>query len=88
MTTTLQARVDDQLAHAARERAENQGVSLSRYLINLVHQDLAEAEEAEFWRSFTDYYDDPRHVAEAQAEAERYADTLTDGVDDAARDAG
>lgn len=75
MLTTLQPRVDDQLASAACERAETQGVSLSRYLINLVRQDLAQAEEAEFWRSFTDYYDDPRHVAEAQAEAERYAHT-------------
>lgn len=87
MPTTLQARVDDQLATAARERAENQGVSLSRYLINLVQQDLARAEEAEFWRSFTDYYDDPRHVAEAQMEAERYSHTLTDGLDDPAGDA-
>lgn len=77
----LQTRVDDELAQAARKRAEDQGLSLSRYLTNLVRQDLAHAEEAAFWRSFTDYYEDPQHVVEAQAEAERYAAALTDGLD-------
>lgn len=85
MTTMLQARVDDRLAEAARRRADDQGLSLSRYLANLVSQDVAQAEESAFWRSFTDYYDDPRHVAESQAEAERYAHTLTDGLDEGAR---
>jgi hypothetical protein len=87
MTAMLQTRVDDELASAARKRAEDQGLSLSRYLTNLVRQDLEQAEEAGFWRSFTGYYDDPQHVAEAQAEAERYAAALTDGLD-AHEDAG
>jgi hypothetical protein len=76
----LQTRVDDELADAARQRAEEQGLSLSRYLTNLVRRDLADAEEAAFWRSFTDYYDDPRRVAEVQADAESFAGTLTDGL--------
>lgn len=81
MTTTLQARLDDHLGKAARRRARDQGMSLSRYLTDLVRRDLAQAEEAAFWKSFTDYYSDPRHVVEAQAEAEEYRRTLTDGVD-------
>lgn len=81
MTAMLQARVDDELAAAARERAAAEGVSLSRYLANLVRHDLELAEEAAFWRSFTKYYEDPDHVAEAQAEAELYASTLSDGLD-------
>lgn len=79
--TIVQARVDERLARAARRRAREQGVSLSRYLVNLVRRDLAQAEEAAFWQGFTDYYDDPRRVAEAQADAESYAGTLTDGLD-------
>jgi hypothetical protein len=81
MTAMLQTRVDDELARAARKRAEDQGLSLSRYLTALVREDLAKAEEEAFWRSFTDYYGDPRHVDEAQAETERYAPALTDGLD-------
>jgi antitoxin component of RelBE/YafQ-DinJ toxin-antitoxin module len=80
MSTMLQTRVDDELADAARQRAEDQGLSLSRYLTNLVRRDLAQAEEAAFWQSFTDYYDNPQRVAEAQAEVEQYAGTLTDGL--------
>lgn len=81
MTTMLQARVDDRLADAARRRASDQGVSLSRYLTDLLRRDLAQAEEDAFWRPFLAYYEDPRHVAEAQAEAEQYAHTLTDGLE-------
>lgn len=77
----LQTRVEDELAEAARQRAEEQGLSLSRYLTNLVRQDLAHAEEAAFWQSFTNYYEHPHHVEEAQAEAERYAAALADGLD-------
>jgi hypothetical protein len=79
--TTLQARVADELAAAARRRADNQGMSLSRYVAELVQQDLARAEEEAFWQEFTDYFADESHVAEAQAEAELYAATLTDGLD-------
>lgn len=77
----LQARVDERLADAARRRASDQGVSLSRYLTDLLRRDLAQAEEAEFWRSFIAYYEDPRQVARAQDDAEEYAQTLTDGLD-------
>lgn len=82
MTATLQARVNERLAKAARRRARETGTSVSRYLTDLVRRDVAQAEEAAFWQSFADYYRDPRHVAEVQAEAERFAATLTDGLED------
>lgn len=81
MTTTLQARVDEELAQAVRRRANEEGVSVSGYLTELVRRDVRQAQDDAFWQSFTDYYSDPEHVAEAQAEAERYAETLTDGIE-------
>lgn len=77
----MQARVTGALAEAARRRAGDRGVSLSRYLAELVQQDLVRAEAQAFWSAFGDYYADERRVAEAQAVAESQAETLTDGFD-------
>ncbi|TQN28746.1 hypothetical protein FHX37_4110 [Haloactinospora alba] len=73
--------MEEGLAEAARRRAQEQGVSLAKYLIDLVRHDLRQAEEEAFWQPFADYYSDPEKVSEAQAEAERYAATLADGID-------
>ncbi len=55
---------------------------MSRYLAELVRDDVARAEEAAFWQSFTDYYSDARNVREAQEVAEEFAATLRDGLED------
>lgn len=77
----MQARVTGALAAAARRRAGDRGVSLSRYLAELVQEDLATAEAQAFWSAFSDYYADEHRVVEAQAVAESQAETLTDGWD-------
>lgn len=81
MTTTIQARVPELLADAARQRAERLSVSVSQYLADLVRSDVERAEDEAFWADFTAYYD-AQHVVEAQAEAEVYAGSLLDGSGD------
>jgi hypothetical protein len=81
-TTTLQARVPDTLARAARSRAKELQIPVSQYLAELVATDLARAEDEHLWARFDAYYDDPAHVAAAQAQAEFHAGTLSDGLPD------
>lgn len=79
--TTLRAKVPDELADAARKRADDQGMSLSRYLAGLVQQDLARAEEAAFWADVRATMGTAEARVWQAAESERFAPALKNGLD-------
>lgn len=81
MTTALQARVDDELAKAARARAAELGVSVSRYLIDLVRRDMDAARRDRFWSEVERTMSTSEAREDLRREAEVFAATLRDGLD-------
>ncbi len=77
----IQARMPDDLADAARRRAKDQGTSLSAYVTDLVRRDLVAARREKFWAEVERTMTTPEARADLAAEAEVFAETLTDGIE-------
>lgn len=81
MTKLIQARIPDDIAAAARERAKEQQISLSTYMANLVRLDTEEARRERFWSEVERTMTSPDAQADLAAEAETFAGTLDDGLE-------
>lgn len=81
MTTLIQARIPDDLAAAARRRAEDQDKSLSAYVTDLVRRDMETARRERFWAEVERTMTTPEARADLADETRAFDGTLADGLE-------
>lgn len=81
MRSLIQARIPEDLAAAARQRAKDEQKSLSAYLTDLVQRDVETARRDEFWSEVERTMTTTAARAELTADAEAFAPTLADGLE-------
>lgn len=81
MAILIQARMPDDLATAARERAKDQGKSLSAYVTDLVRRDMEVVRREGFWAEVERTMTTPEARAELAADAEAFEGSLVDGLE-------
>lgn len=81
MTKLIQARLPEDLAAAARERAKEEGLSVSAYVTELVRRDMEATRRERFWDEVERTMTTPEARADLAADADAYAGTLTDGLE-------
>ncbi|MGH8776935.1 MAG: hypothetical protein ACRDWI_17870 [Jiangellaceae bacterium] len=81
MASLIQARIPDDLAAAARQRAKDQEKSLSAYVTDLVRWDMEVARRERFWAEVEKTMTTPEARSDLAAEIEAFEGTMADGLE-------
>lgn len=81
MASLIQARIPDDLASAARQRARDQEKSLSAYVTDLVRRDMEAARREGFWAEVERTMTTPEARGQLAAALEDFDGTLADGLE-------